>query len=89
LDFVGSRSYKKSFVIPWEEGWQKQGAIDGLVVYRKGRFSLRFKDTGFFSDFEERKYLIISRNVRLKNRVAVEAIWSDEEPKKPPILHAR
>lgn len=87
LDFEGSTAYKKSFSIPRETTWQSSGGVTDLIIYRKGKFGLRFRDTAFFSGFEDRKYLIIKRNPRLKNRAAVEAIWSDVEPRTPPMLH--
>jgi hypothetical protein len=89
LDVSGSTSYKESFSIPKEERWRSSGGVDDLTVYRRGKFGVRYKDTGFFSGFENKKYLIIKRNPRLKNRAAVEAFWSDVEPKKPPMLHPR
>lgn len=48
-------------------------------IYRKGKFGLFFRDTncGAFYN-EEKKFLIIYRNHKLKRRFAIDAIWSDE-----------
>jgi hypothetical protein len=83
LDFVGTDSYKYAFKIPKEETWAKKGYIEKLTVYRKGKLGLKYHDTGFFSGYESKKYLVIYRNPLLRNRSAVNPVWSDIEPKRP------
>lgn len=84
LSFRGSESYKYSFKINRIPSWETNGNIANLMVYRKGRFGLKYVDLNPFVPYESKKYLIIWRNPFLKKSAAVEIKWSDKEPKRIP-----
>jgi hypothetical protein len=54
--------------------------VSGIQIYRKGRFGIKFRDTGEQISYEPNKYLIIKKNPFLKNRIAVDHYWSDTKP---------
>jgi hypothetical protein len=84
LNFKGSGSYKYSFVILREHSWEEKGRIEHLMIYRKGRLGLRYKDLNFSAYYEPKKYLVIWRNPMLKNGSSVQGSWSDKEPMQLP-----
>lgn len=85
MNFKGTTSYKYSFKVPREDkSWSKRGWINNVFVYRKGRFSLSYKEVPLTIEYENKKYLVIWRNPALRNQIALQASWSDKEPKKIP-----
>lgn len=56
----------------------KKGKEIQLSIYRKGRHSLKYKQTYFYSEYDPtQKYLIIFRNIKLKDKFAIEPLWRD------------
>jgi hypothetical protein len=63
----------------------KKSYTNKFLVYRKSPLGLAYKEIGTFNpNYEQKKYLIIWRNAKLKNRAAIETHWSDQEPLKIP-----
>jgi hypothetical protein len=51
----------------------------GLRIYRKCKMCFSYKDTYFGTFYDsKKKYLIIYRNEKLKNKYAIEPLWKDE-----------
>jgi hypothetical protein len=81
LEFKGDRSYKYTFQVPRDASWIKKGYTNKFVIYRRAAWGFAYKELGGFNPgYEPKKYLIIWRNPRLKNRAAIQTRWSDKEP---------
>lgn len=87
LEFKSTNSYKYTFKIPRDDSWIRKGNIEQLTIYRKGKLSLVYRDVGFYAGYEDKLYLIINRNPRLRKKLAVDPSWSNDEPKQPPAIH--
>ncbi|NBP71176.1 MAG: hypothetical protein EBR30_07840 [Cytophagia bacterium] len=83
MNFKGTTSYKYSFKVPREDkSWSERGWINNVSVYRKGRFSLSYKEVPLTIEYENKKYLVIWRNPALRDQIALQVNWSNTEPKK-------
>jgi hypothetical protein len=81
LAFKGNKSYKHEFKVPREDMWKVKGYTNKFSVYRKPSFGIRYKEIGTFNpNYDSKKYLVIWRNPKLKNRAAIQTSWSDKEP---------
>ena len=81
LAFKGSESYKYEFKVPNDESWVQKNYTPKFTVYRKASLGLRYRQLGAFNpNYEQKEYLIIWRNPRLKNGTAIQTRWSDKEP---------
>lgn len=77
----GNRSYKYRFKIPRDSMWQDKDYTNKFSVYRKPTLGLRYREVGTFNpNYEPKKYLVIWRNPKLKNRAAIQTNWSNREP---------
>lgn len=55
------------------------GDVLGLDVYRKGRFSIFYRNTYFGTFYDScKKYPIIYRDEKLKSRYAITPIWRNQ-----------
>lgn len=78
---IGTISVKRHNIylaIPLDYSMKENHFLD-ISIYRKGWFSLFFRDTYFATTYNpNKKYLIVHRNQKLKRRFAIEPIWRDE-----------
>ncbi len=72
-------SFNHSFSLKNVKVWYGDD-LAGFHIFRKGRYGLKFRDTGQQISYEPHKYLIIKKNPWLKNRFAVDHYWSDTKP---------
>lgn len=80
IDFESKGKFIHTFFIYVQQA-QEYGAALEIAVYRKGRYNLYFRSTQLNSYYDPSKeYYIIERNIKLKNKYAVEQRWSDKEP---------
>lgn len=59
----------------------KDGEFMKLTIWRKGRWGLRYFDTNTVIMYDDsRKYLVLSRSNRVKNRYSFEVEWLNNHP---------
>lgn len=69
--------FQISKTIPYKKG----DAFNKIVVARKGKFGVVYRDTQIQIHFEEKSFLVIEKNPYLKNRIAIVYYWTNERPR--------
>lgn len=60
----------------------KEDSFLNIDIHRRGRYALFYRDTYFSPRYiKGKKYLVIRRNKKLKNRYALDYLWADEKIK--------
>lgn len=81
INLKTSKNFKFIFNVFREKSWKENGQIKNVTIYRKGGFLTSYKEIPTTILNEEKKYLVILRNPSFKRRVALQFIWTDEEPR--------
>jgi hypothetical protein len=79
--------FKYLFQIPIDSAWRVGYPIHNISVSRKGKLAFRYRETGLQIPYDNTKrYLVIRRNPELKNKYAVDFIWTDKIPGWEPVV---
>lgn len=79
--FCNSKSKTCSFEFKIYSGQYSNEEPMQIDVYRKSRFSFQYKSTLFSAFYNtNKKYLLIKRDNKLKDRYAVKSVWEDLPP---------
>lgn len=82
LKFKSGYSYKYSFNIFRDSAMiEHKSVLRTVGVYKKGLFG--YKRIGIAPVYENKRYLVVWRNVRLRKRFSFDHYWTNEEPEKP------
>jgi len=75
--------FRYEVTIPVDTTLSTDSHISSLMLLRRGKFKLGFKDADLYVKYKPGfKYFVIEENPRLKNKIAVDYIWLAKYPKK-------
>lgn len=69
------------FQIPRLTRFENGDHLYNLIITRKGKWGLKYRDTQIQVAFEDKPYLILEKNPFLKNRIAIQYHWVNERPR--------
>lgn len=89
LKYKGDRTFYFSFNVPRSIHWADKAQINELVIYRRSRFSFSYRSLSFVLEpyDPKSKFLVLRRSAILVPAVSFEGVWTDEPPKRPPLIH--